>query len=102
MPLIFSFLLRVLLVVAGLTVAAAMLVVFVFVLGAWSLRALWARVTGRPVAAFGMRMGPAAAFHDIMRRAPAAQASRTPRADAVVGPRRGSDDVTDVQPRPPG
>lgn len=102
MPLILSFLLRLLLLVAGLVVAASMLVVFVFLLGAWSVRALWGRLTGRPVAAFGMRMGPAAAFQDIMRRAPAPEPSRTPRADAAGGPLRRSADVTDVQPRPPG
>lgn len=102
MPLILNFILRVLLLLAGLALAACMLVVFAFVLAAWSLRAAWARLTGRPVARFGMPAGASSAFEAMMRRAQAPQGSRTPRADAAAGPRRRAADVTDVQPRPPG
>lgn len=101
MPLILSFLVRVLLLLAGLAVAASMLVVFAIVLAAWGLRAAWARLAGRPVARFGMPAGASSAFEAMMRRARAPQASRTPRADAAAGPRRRVADVTDVQPRPP-
>ena len=101
MSVILGFLLRVLLLLAGLAVAACMLVVFTCVFALWALRATWARVTGRPVAPFGMRMGAGSAFQDMMRRAQQAQASRTPRADAVASRLRGSGDVTDVQPRQP-
>jgi hypothetical protein len=69
MPLILSFLLRAVLVLAGLAVVAGVLAVFVVLLALWSLRALWARLTGRPVMAFAMRMGPRHAFAEMMRRA---------------------------------
>lgn len=98
MPTILSFLLRILLVAAGLVFAASVLVVFVLLLALWSLRALWARLTGRPVTPFVMRMGPRDAFSEMMRRAPAAE-SRTPRADAAGGPGRRLADVSDVDPK---
>lgn len=100
MPTILSFLLRILLVAAGLVFAASVLVVFVLLLALWSLRALWARLTGRPVTPFVMRMGPRDAFSEMMRRAPSASAeSRTPRADAAGGPGRRLADVSDVDPK---
>lgn len=99
MPLILSFLLRVLLLAAGLVFAASVLVAFALLLALWSLRALWARLTGRPVSPFVMRMGPGSAFASMMRRAP--PASRTPRADAVAGVRVPLADVSDVEPRSP-
>jgi hypothetical protein len=71
MTVILNFLLRVLLLAAGLTVAACMLVVFASVYAVWTLRSAWARLTGN--------------------RAPARPSRRL----------RPSDDVTDVQPRPP-
>ena len=92
---IVSFLLRTVLVLAGLVFAASLLVVLVLLAALWSLRALWGRLTGRPVAPFVMRFGPRAGFDTMMRRAPPAP-SRTPRADAA-GQRAG--DVTDVEPR---
>jgi hypothetical protein len=102
MPLIVNFLLRGLLLVLGLVAAASMLAVFALVATAWTLRALWCRLTGRPVTPFGVRMDAARAFQDMMRRAPPTdRASRTPRADAAGGPGRRLEDVTDVQPRPP-
>jgi hypothetical protein len=103
MPVLFGFLLRALLLMVGLVVATGMLAVFGLVLAWWSLRALWARLTGRPIAPLGARMGAAQAFQDMMRRGPPRANSRTPRADAAggPGPGRGADDVTDVQPRPP-
>lgn len=99
MPLILNFLLRVLLVAAGLVFAASLLVVFLLLLALWSLRALWARLTGRPVTPFVMRMGPRAAFEEAMRRAQAQAPSRTPRADAAAGPRPHLADITDVEPK---
>jgi hypothetical protein len=96
MPTILSFLLRILLVAAGLVFAASVLVVFVLLLALWSLRALWARLTGRPVTPFVMRMGPRDAFDEMMRRA---GPSRTPRADAAAGVPGRIGDVTDVEPK---
>ena len=92
---IVSFLLRIALVLAGLVFAATLVVVLVLLATLWSLRALWGRLTGRPVAPFAMRFGPRAGFENVMRRAPPA-ATRTPRADAAS---QGVGDVTDVEPR---
>jgi hypothetical protein len=100
MPLLISFLLRLVLVAAALAVAAALSVVFALLLCAWALRWAWARLTGRPVAPFAMRMAPGPAFDAMVRRARAPHESRTPRADAA-GPQRRAPlaDVTDVQPK---
>jgi hypothetical protein len=99
MPLILNLLLRALLLAVGLVFAASLFAVVVLLLAVWSLRAAWARLTGRPVTPFVMRMSPGRAFGDVMRRAP--QASRTPRADASAGPRAKLADVSDVEPRSP-
>ena len=97
MPTLLSFLLRLLLVTAGLLFAASLAVAFVLMLGAWVARAAWARLTGRPAFPFIVRIDPRAGFERMYRRAPQPD-SRTPRADALR-PRRGTVDVTDVQPR---
>lgn len=99
MPLILRFLLRVLLLAAGLLFAASVLVVFVLFGALWSVRALWARLTGRPATPFVMRMGSASAFASMMRCAPPAR--RTPRAEAASGLRARLADVSDVEPRSP-
>jgi hypothetical protein len=102
MPVILSFLLRVLLLAAGLVLAASLAGVVLLLLALWSVRALWARLTGRQAAPFVMRFGPRRAFDDMMRRAGAG--SRTPRADAVAGAHgqlAAVRDVTDVEPRAP-
>ena len=101
MPLIASFLLRTVLVLAGLVFAACLLAVFVLLLALWSVRAAWARLTGRPVNPFVVRFGPRRGFEEMVRRA-RAPASRTPRADAAAGPARARlVEATDVEPRRP-
>ena len=99
MQTLFNFLLRLLLVAAGLVFALSLAIFFVLVLGLWGLRAAWARLTGRPVMPFVVRVNPLDGFEQMMRRAPQAESSRTPRADAATGGRRPLDDVTDVQPK---
>lgn len=96
MPTLLTFLLRAVLVAAGLVLALSLAFAFLLLLGAWVLRAAWAKVTGRPVAPFVMRMYPRDGFEQMYRRA--AQASRTPRADAAAPSRRAAD-VTDVEPK---
>jgi hypothetical protein len=96
MPSILSLVLRVLAVIAGLVFAASLAVVAVLALSFWGLRAAWARLTGRPVAPFAVRINPLGAWSRGMRSAGAA--SRTPRAD-VVGGRLRTADVTDVTPK---
>jgi hypothetical protein len=94
----FTFLVRLILVAAGLVVAASLAFAFVLVLAAWGVRAAWCRLTGRPVMPFVMRVDPRDSFQRVYRRA--AQGRRTPRADAVLV-RRPASDVSDVEPRPP-
>jgi hypothetical protein len=102
MQMIFSFLFRALLIAAGLVFAAVLAFMVALMLLAWLLRAAWARLTGRSVNPFIVRMNPRQGFDTVFRRAGAE--SRTPRADATAGPRRAIADVadvTDVQPREP-
>ena len=100
MPTLLSFLLRLFLVAAGLLLAASLAVAFVLLLGLWGIRAAWAKLTGRPVAPFIIRIDPRAGFERMYRRA-AQPGSPTPRADAIQPGRRRLGDVTDVEPRPP-
>ena len=93
-----TFLLRLFLTVAGLLFAASLAVASVLLLAFWGARALWAKLTGRPVTPFIMGIHPRSGFERMYRRAQ--QGSRTPRADAVR-PARNSTDVTDVEARPP-
>lgn len=100
MPWLLRLFVQLLLLAAGLAAAAVVAVVFLLLLAAWWLRAAWARLTGRPVAPFGMRMGPRSVFEEMMRRAPEAPAaSRTPRADAAAMGSGRLRDVTDVEPK---
>jgi hypothetical protein len=98
MPTLLSFLLRLFLVAAGLLFAASMAVAAVLMLAVWGVRAAWAKLTGRPVTPFVVRIDPRDGFERMYRRA--GQKSPTPRADAVrPGQRMG--DVVDVEPREP-
>ena len=92
-----NLLLRIVLVLAGVVFAASVAVVGALVFALWGLRAAWARLTGRPVAPFIVRVDPFGAFGGVARRARPA-GTRTPRADAVRGRLA---DVTDVEPKPP-
>jgi hypothetical protein len=93
MPTLVSFILRLVLLAAGLVFAASLAVVFVIVLTLWVLRAGWAKLTGRTVTPFVVRMHPRDGFAMYRRTAE----SRTPRADAAPLGRVG--DVTDVEPK---
>ncbi len=88
-----KFLLRLLLVIAGLIFAASLMVTMLAMLLVWSVRALWRKVTGQPVTPFVMRMNPRAGFDQVFK-----QAQRGDRAEAKP-PRRALDDVTDVEPK---
>jgi hypothetical protein len=92
-----NLLLRVLMVLAGLIVAASVAAVGLTVFALWGVRSVWARLTGQPVTPFVVRMRPFAGFEPAMRRTQ--PDSRTPRADAVTGARL--TDVTDVEPKRP-
>ena len=98
MPTLLSFLIRLFLVMAGLLFAASMAVAFALTLSLWAVRTAWAKLTGRPVTPFVMRIDPRRGFERMYRKA--RPASRTPRADSVR-PGRKILDVTDVEPRSP-
>lgn len=98
MPTFMTFLLRILLLAAGLVFAASLAVAAVLMLAVWGVRAGWARLTGRRVAPFTMRVDPRGGFEQMVRRG--RQGSATPRADAVR-PGRAVADITDVEPRVP-
>ncbi len=92
-----NFLLRVLLVVAGLIFAASLIVVMLVLLIAWGLRAVWCKLTGRPVLPFAMRMNPRAGFEQVFKQAGQSAQENTP--DRVKPARRELGDVTDVEPK---
>ena len=84
-----------LIVVASLLLAAA-----VFVLG-FGVRLLWARITGRPIVAFGMPIDPFAVWRR-MRAQPAAREPATGARRVVGGPlARAEKDVQDVEVKMP-
>jgi len=99
MPTFMTFLLRLFLLAAGLIFAASLAVAFMLMIGVWGVRAVWAKLTGRPVAPFIVRIDPRGGFERMYRRA--GERSRTPRADSVPAGRN-IGDVTDVEPKAPG
>jgi len=90
MQALLNFLIRLVLLAAGLVFAASLAVAVVLGLALWTLRQGWARLTGRPVTPFVMRVDPRGGFDRMARRAPAAK----PHAREIG-------DVTDVEAKPP-
>jgi len=89
----------VMLVAALIVVASLLLAAVVFVLG-FGVRLLWARITGRPIVAFGMPIDPFA----VWRRMRAQPAARDPAGArrAPGGPlARADKDVQDVEVKMP-
>lgn len=87
-----NFLVRLVLILAGLIFAASLLVVMIVLLLAWGIRSVWGKLTGRPLVPFAMRMNPRAGFDQVFRRA------QQNGAEAKL-PRLDLDDVTDVEPK---
>ena len=86
------------LLVAGLVVAASLLVAGLLLASIFGLRLLWARLTGRPVVAFGVGMDPAAGWRRY--RAWQARGTTKPTAHgARPGVRLPPQDVEDVEPK---
>ena len=98
MATVLNFILRLVLLAAGLVFAASMAVAFVLMIAFWGVRAVWAKLTGRPVVPFIVRIDPRSAFERMYRASD--RHNRTPRPDAVRS-RYVVGDVTDVEPRPP-
>jgi hypothetical protein len=87
-----NFLLRLLLVIAGLILATSLIVVMVILLLVGSVRAFWRKLTGQPVMPFAMRMNPRAGFERVLRPGQQSESER-------AKPRRHQDNVTDVEPK---
>ena len=90
----------------ALVVALAAALVLALV---WGLRALWARLKGRPVTPWATRIDPRAGWSSVYRsstrwRAAAGTAPEAPQEPLPVHlrPLPGADEVTAVQPREPG
>jgi len=94
-----SFLLRLFLVLAGLVFGASLALALALILILSALRAGWARLTGRPVAPFIIRIDPRGGFDRMVRRAGHAAATRRGSKGVHLRPRVA--DVTDVEARPP-
>jgi len=82
-----SFVLRVVLFLAGLVFAASLAVAFVLLLALWLARSAWAQLTGRRAEPFMMRVDPRGGFDRMVRR--------------PGRPEAGAGDVIDVEAKPP-
>lgn len=94
---LFSFVLRLLLLVAGLVFAISLALAALVVLLVWGLRVLWAKLIGRPIAPFVMRFDPRGGFGRVYRHGGHA-ASAPQRSTTGAGMLH---DVTDVTPKSP-
>ncbi len=103
-------LIRVVLLIAGLVLFVSLLAAALVLALVWGLRAAWARLTGRPVVPWTMRVDPRSGWSTVYRSSARWKSGRNgaaPEADAAAPPasaRRGgilpgAGDVTDVQPR---
>ena len=103
--------LRIVLVAMGLVMFLSLLAAALVLALVWSLRAAWARITGRPVIPWVMRMDPRTGFHTVFRTTERWTSAR-PRAapdaqgagDEATASRRGgvlpgAAEVTDVEAR---
>lgn len=96
------FLLRIVLVGFALVFAASLLVVVMLLAAVWGLRAAWAKITGRPVMPWVMRVNPGAGWNSVFRAGDRWQpGARAPGASAPVQRERDLIDVTDVQVKEP-
>jgi hypothetical protein len=95
MQTVFNFLLRVVLLAAGLVFAASLALMALVLLALWGVRAVWCKLTGQPINPFVVRMRPGAGFGTVFRPRPSAPADARPTKPGRVG----MDDVTDVEPK---
>lgn len=91
------FFLRVVFLCMGLVFAASLLFVALVLACIWALRAAWARLTGRPVTPWVMRVHPQDGWNRFYRPPGAGPGSRGDEASA----RRDLSDVTDVEVKEP-
>ncbi|MCO4094651.1 MAG: hypothetical protein HEQ37_13580 [Acidovorax sp.] len=95
---------------AGLVLFASLLLATLVLAAAWGLRAGWARLTGRPVNPWVMRMDPRTGFGTVFRSARWSATARSgpvapDEAGSAAAPSRrggvlpGAQEVTDVEAR---
>ena len=99
-------LIRAVLLVAGLVLFLSLLVAALVLALAWGLRSVWARLTGRPVVPWTMRVDPRSGWSTVYRssaRWTSPRGGTAPDTDVPESRRGGvlpgAGDVTDVQPR---
>ena len=99
-------LIRAVLLAAGLVLFLSLLAAATVLALVWGMRALWARLTGRPVVPWTMRMDPRNGWSTVYRSSARWASPRTasaPEADGAESRRGGvlpgAGDVTDVKPR---
>jgi hypothetical protein len=85
------FLARAVLLLAGLVFAASLMVVVMLLATVWLLRAGWARLTGRPITPWVMRVDPRAGWQRATR------SSRFGAGGPLAPQRTAAGDVTDVE-----
>ncbi|OJX35847.1 MAG: hypothetical protein BGO74_10610 [Burkholderiales bacterium 68-12] len=103
------FLVRLVLLAAGLVFFLSLLAAALVLALVWGLRLLWARLTGRAVAPWPARIDPRTAWTTVYRSSSRWSGARRPGADAEarsdtpahLRPLPGAEDVTDVQIKPP-
>jgi hypothetical protein len=93
MQTVVNFLIRLVLLAAGLVFAASLALMAIVLLVLWCLRAVWYKLTGKPINPFVMRMSPGAGFGNIYRTRQAPGSADT----AAKSKRIATDDVTDVE-----
>lgn len=104
---VFQFIIRLILLMAGLVFAASLLVALLVVFFFWTLRRIWAKLTGQPTTPFVMRMDPRAGFGQVYsaafrgRRGVGPAPSDTPPKDRRAALAADLADVTDVEAKPP-
>lgn len=92
--LLIGWLLRAALVLAGIVFFVCLLIVAALLLALWGVRALWARITGHPVAPWVFRVDPRARWGRFSQSMQSTQSSRPGRSAPAD-----RDDVIDVVPR---
>ncbi len=105
------FLVRALLVAVGLVFFLSLLAAALVLALVWGLRAVWAQITGRPIAPWTVRIDPRAGWSSVYRSgarwsrtegAPPTPPEARPQPPVHLRALPGADGVTDVQPREPG
>ena len=100
MSTVFKLIFRLLLLAASLVFVVSLLLVTLLFFAPWGVRALWARLTGRPVPPFVRRFDTQAGFGSAFRaRSGAAPAPETGPTSPVG--RRQLPDIEDVEVKPP-